>query len=178
MHKKSLPCLCEMTKFRLLENIFRKSVTVVTWTATLLVKGPETRQCRQLDRWQHCSEIFRLWRNVKSCWRKVKSALCAGEIFRFQRKVKEKIRRGADFSHFNYISHLISFWCRIFRAGADCLPQPLPQADGASLRARTCYFSVLNSVFWCLRHVICLRHDIFHTICLLRRRDMFRYAER
>ena len=31
--------------------------------------------------------------------RKVKSALCAGEIFRFQRKVKEKIRV-ADFHIF------------------------------------------------------------------------------
>ena len=31
-----------MTKIRLLENIFRKSVTVPLQTATLLVKGPET----------------------------------------------------------------------------------------------------------------------------------------
>ena len=65
----------------------------------------------------------------------MKSALRAGEIFRFQRKVKVKIRL-ADFFHLNYISPLILPGCEIFLSGADCPPHPLPQAGGKIMECK------------------------------------------
>ena len=46
---------------------------------------------------------------MKSCCRKVKSALGAGEIFRFQRKVKVEICPGANFIYLTERETLLLF---------------------------------------------------------------------